>query len=53
VENLQIDPNRLGEWAFENETITNPAKSKAVYFAKARVTESLIYSFLKRKVLNI
>jgi hypothetical protein len=26
MEILQIDPNRLGEWAFENEMIINPAK---------------------------
>jgi hypothetical protein len=40
VENLQIDLNRLGEWAFENEII-NPAKSKDVCFMKAQVMESL------------
>jgi hypothetical protein len=26
MENLQIDPNRLGGWAFENEIIINPTK---------------------------
>jgi hypothetical protein len=36
MENLQIDLNRLGEWAFEN--------GKAVCFTKARVTEQLNYS---------
>jgi hypothetical protein len=36
--------NRLGKWAFENEMILNATKSKAVYFTKARVTESLNYS---------
>jgi hypothetical protein len=36
--------NRLGEWAFENEMIINPAKSMAVCFTKARVKESLNYS---------
>jgi hypothetical protein len=44
VENLQIDLNRLGEWAFENEMIINPAKSKAVGDTRTRVTESLNYS---------
>jgi hypothetical protein len=44
VENLQIDLNRLGEWAFENEMKINPAKSKAVYFTIAQVTESINYS---------
>jgi hypothetical protein len=36
--------NRLGEWASENVIIINPAKSKAVCFTEARVTESLNYS---------
>jgi hypothetical protein len=35
LENLQIYLNWLGDWAFENEMIINPAKSKAVYFKKA------------------
>jgi hypothetical protein len=29
VDNLQTDLNRLGEWAFENEMIINPAKAMA------------------------
>jgi hypothetical protein len=41
---LQIDLNRLGEWAAENEMIINSAKSKAVCFTTARVTELLNYS---------
>jgi hypothetical protein len=44
MEKLQIDLNRLGEWAGENEMIINPAKSKAVCFMGARVTELLNYS---------
>jgi hypothetical protein len=44
MEILQIDLNRLGEWAFENEVIINPGKSKAVWFTKAKVTELLNYS---------
>jgi hypothetical protein len=44
MENLQIDLNRLGEWAVENEMIINPAKSTAVCFPRARVTEPLDYS---------
>jgi hypothetical protein len=44
VENLQIDLSRLGKWAFENEMIINPAKSRAVCVTKAQVTESLNYS---------
>jgi hypothetical protein len=43
VESLQIDLNRLGEWAFENEII-KPAKSNAVCFMKSQVMESLNYS---------
>jgi hypothetical protein len=44
VDNLQIDMNRLGEWAFEIEMIINPAKSKVVSFTKVRVTDLLNYS---------
>jgi hypothetical protein len=44
MEKLQIDMNRLGEWAVENDMIINPAKSKAVCFTRARVTELLNYS---------
>jgi hypothetical protein len=44
MENLQMDLNRLGEWAVENEMIINPTKSKAVCFTRARVTELLNYS---------
>jgi hypothetical protein len=32
MEELQIDLNRLGEWAFEYEVITNPSTSKAACF---------------------
>jgi hypothetical protein len=36
IEKLQIDLNRLGEWAFENEMIINPTKkSKAICFMRA------------------
>jgi hypothetical protein len=44
MEDLQIDLDRLGEWAFENEMIMNPTKSKTVCFIKTRVTEPLNYS---------
>jgi hypothetical protein len=44
MEKLQIDLNRLGEWAVENAIIINPTKSKAVCFTRARVTEPLSYS---------
>jgi hypothetical protein len=38
MEKLQRDLNRLGEWAVENAMVINPAKSKAVYFMRSRVT---------------
>jgi hypothetical protein len=44
MEILQIDLNRLREWAFENEMVIDPSKSKAIFFTKARVTEALKYS---------
>jgi hypothetical protein len=44
MEKLQIDLNRLGEWEVENEMVINAAKSKAVCFTRARVTEPLNYS---------
>jgi hypothetical protein len=43
MEKSQMDLNRLGEWAVENEMIINSAKSKAVCFTRARVTELLNY----------
>jgi hypothetical protein len=59
MENLQIDLNRLGEWAVENAMVINPGKSKAVCFTRARVMEMLSYSlrdtviqFRKRAVVN-
>jgi hypothetical protein len=50
MDNLQKDPNRLGEWALENELIINPTKCKAVRFTKARVTGQ---QFWKRAFVNI
>jgi hypothetical protein len=44
MEDLQVDLNRLWEWAFQNEMIINPTKSKDICFMKARVTEPLNYS---------
>jgi hypothetical protein len=35
MEKLQIDLNRLGEWAVKNAMVINPAKSKAVCFTRA------------------
>jgi hypothetical protein len=44
IETLQIDLNKLGEWAVENAMEINPSKSKAVNFTTARVKEPLNYS---------
>jgi hypothetical protein len=43
MEHLQIDLNRLGEWASENAMVINSAKTKAVCFTRARVTKPLNY----------
>jgi hypothetical protein len=50
MDNLQIDLNRLEEWAFEKEMIIHPNKSNAVCFTKARVTEPL-YDSLRDMVI--
>jgi len=39
IDNLQMDLNRLGEWAVEDGRKINQGKSKAVTFRKARVKE--------------
>jgi hypothetical protein len=44
MDKLQLDLNRLGECDVENAMVINPAKSKAVCFTRARVTEPLNYS---------
>jgi hypothetical protein len=44
MEKLQMDLNRQEEWAVENVTIINPAKTKAVCFTRSRVMEPLNYS---------
>ena len=41
IEKMQMDLDRLGEWAVENEMKINPGKSKAVSFTRARVKDSL------------
>jgi hypothetical protein len=40
---LQINLNRLEEWAVENEMKINPDKSKAGSFIRARVKDQLRY----------
>jgi hypothetical protein len=41
---LQIELNRLGDWAVENAMVINPDKSKTVCFTIARLTKPLNYS---------
>jgi len=41
ISKLQMDLNRLGEWAVENKMRINPDKSKAVSFTKAGVKEQI------------
>ena len=52
IDKLQTDLNRLGEWAVENEMKTNPGKSKAVSFTKARVKERIRYYFGDQLILE-
>jgi hypothetical protein len=50
IEKLQRDLDRLGEWAVENAVKINQGKSKAVSFTRARVTDSLNYSFGDQRI---
>jgi len=43
IDTLQIDLDRLRNWAAENEVKINPGKSKAVRFTTARVKDLLNY----------
>jgi len=45
IDKLQMDLNRLGERAVENEMKINPGKSKAVSFTKVTVKELIKYYF--------
>jgi predicted membrane GTPase involved in stress response len=42
MEKLQIDLDRLGDWAAENEMKVNQNKSKAISFMRARGRDPLI-----------
>jgi hypothetical protein len=44
IKMLQIDLDRLGEWAVENAMKINAGKSKAVSFTRARTKDPLSYS---------
>jgi hypothetical protein len=50
TEKMQIDLDRLGEWAEENAMKINPGKSKAVSFTRARVKKQLKYSLGDQRV---
>ena len=41
----QMNLNRLGDWAVENEIKINPGKSKAVRFTKAKLKERIRFYF--------
>jgi hypothetical protein len=45
TDTLQIDLDRLGEWAVENAMKINLGKSKAVSFTRAWVKDPLNYTF--------
>jgi hypothetical protein len=39
MEELQMDLNRLGEWAFEKDVIIIPTKSKILWLKRAQMME--------------
>jgi hypothetical protein len=49
-ETLQIDLDRLGEWAVKNAMKINPGKSKAVRITRARVNIPLNYYFGDQRI---
>jgi len=46
---LQLDLERLGEWAGKNEMEINPGKSKSVSFTRDRVKDPLNYFLAEPK----
>jgi len=46
TEKFQKDLDRLGEWAVENAMKTDPSKSKAIRFTRARIKDPLNYSLM-------
>jgi len=50
IDTLQIDVDRLGEWAVENLIKINPGKSKAVSFTRAQVKDPLNYIFGDQRI---
>jgi hypothetical protein len=43
ITTLQMDVDRLGEWAVENAVKINPSNRKPVSFTRARVKDPLNY----------
>ena len=52
IETLQIDPDRLGQWAVENVEKINPCKSKALNFTRAGVKDPLNYFSGDQRILE-
>jgi len=50
IDMLQIDVDRLGEWAVENLIKINPGKSKAISFTRAQVKDPLNYIFWDQRI---
>jgi hypothetical protein len=50
IETLQIDLDRLGQWAVENAMKINPGKSKSVSFTRARLKDPLNYVFEDQRI---
>ena len=50
IENLQIDLDRLGEWAIENVMKINPDKAKALRFTWARLKDPLNYFVQEQRI---
>jgi hypothetical protein len=50
--NLQVEVDRLGEWAVVNAMKINASKSKAICFTRARVKDPLNYSLMDTLILE-
>jgi len=50
IETLQLDLDRLGQWAVENAMQMNPGRSKAVSFTRARVNDPLNYVYGDQRI---
>jgi hypothetical protein len=50
IETLQIDRDRLGQWAVGNTMKINPDKSKVLSFTRARVKDPLNYAVGDQKI---